>query len=287
MRNNAKKEKSNLMRSAKKNIRFFYSCFSTLSRDSRVIFLLVSAFFILPSAFLWAQSPAWWYSRGVIGTNSQANDYAPLTQGQLKWIATNAFNEMEVCFGAGTSVASVVSGFSNANNFRLSNRGHLKYVVQPFYDRLYEMNLTNTFPANMPGYYPWGNAAQTNDYAIANIGQAKYVFSFDSAKDSDGDGISDWQEAEYGTNPYNPDSDGDGLSDSYELAHNTDPLDADDCDQEALTSQVEEARQRIIQHWLLFYGSAPAFTNTPGSAADLIDLRDALNALSEKFYNVQ
>ena len=182
-------------------------------------------------------------------------------------------------------------------------------MAQPFYDRLYELALTNTFPANMPGYYPWGNAAQTNDYAIANIGQVKYVFSFDSGKDSDQDGLSDWYEVKIGTNPYNPDTDGDGLSDGWEVAHGTDPLDPDtdgdglsdgwevdhdsdptdpdDNDDDAVIGQVGEARQRIIRHWQLVNGTTPVFTNTPGSALDLIDLNNALNALSGKFYKVQ
>ncbi|MDR1949465.1 MAG: thrombospondin type 3 repeat-containing protein [Spirochaetaceae bacterium] len=38
-----------------------------------------------------------------------------------------------------------------------------------------------------------------------------------SLKDSDGDGISDSNEAALGTNPHNPDSDGNGLSDGDEV----------------------------------------------------------------------
>ena len=159
-------------------------------------------------------------------------------------------------------------------------------MVQPFYDRLYELNLTQTMPANMPGYYPWGNAQATNDYAMVNIGQAKYVFSFDSSVDTDGDGLSDWYEAELGTNPYNPDTDGDGLSDSWEVANGYDPLDESD-GPEAWTALTNTVRQRIIRHWQLYFGTAPTFNNTPGSEADLIDLRDALNALSDKFYKVE
>ncbi|MDD5676587.1 MAG: DUF6531 domain-containing protein [Kiritimatiellae bacterium] len=200
--------------------------FSVISRAIFMPFLrfLVSVFVILHSTFLFAQGPAWWYARGAVDTNLQANDYAGITCGQLKWMATNACAEIEACFGAGYNVMALVSGFSNSNNYYLANIGQVKYVVQPFYDRLYEFNLTNTFPANMPGYYPWGNSSSTNDYAAANIGQVKYVFSFDSAKDSDDDGLSDWQEVAYGTNPYDPDTDGDGLPDGWEAAHGFDPV---------------------------------------------------------------
>ncbi len=46
--------------------------------------------------------------------------------------------------------------------------------------------------------------------------------------DSDGDGLTDGQEAELGTDPFNPDTDGDGINDGDEVANGTDPLDA--CD---------------------------------------------------------
>lgn len=46
--------------------------------------------------------------------------------------------------------------------------------------------------------------------------------------DSDGDGLLDWQEAELGTDPFNPDTDGDGLSDGDEVnLYRTDPLNPD------------------------------------------------------------
>lgn len=47
------------------------------------------------------------------------------------------------------------------------------------------------------------------------------------AKDSDGDGIPDVAEEEYGTDPQNPDSDGDGLLDGYEIESGLNPLDPD------------------------------------------------------------
>lgn len=144
-----------------------------------------------------------------------------------------------------------------------------------------------------------------NDYALALIGQAKYVFSFDSAVDSDGDGLTDWDEIVHGTDPYDADSDDDGLSDGWEVEHGTDPLDPD-TDGDGLYDGWEvthgydpldgndanaaivrdSARQKIIRHWQLYYGTTLVFTNTPGSEADLIDMRNALNALSGKFYKV-
>jgi hypothetical protein len=46
--------------------------------------------------------------------------------------------------------------------------------------------------------------------------------------DTDGDGLTDEEEAERGTDPDNPDTDGDGLTDGQEVANGTDPLDPDD-----------------------------------------------------------
>ena len=46
--------------------------------------------------------------------------------------------------------------------------------------------------------------------------------------DSDGDGLTDREEVELGTNPYNPDTDGDGLTDYEEVrVYKTDPLNPD------------------------------------------------------------
>ncbi len=50
----------------------------------------------------------------------------------------------------------------------------------------------------------------------------------DCIVDSDGDGLTDGQEAELGTDPFNPDTDGDGFNDGDEVANGTDPLDS--CD---------------------------------------------------------
>jgi hypothetical protein len=46
-----------------------------------------------------------------------------------------------------------------------------------------------------------------------------------SARDSDGDGLTDAEEEFYGTDPNNPDTDGDGYTDFEEVRAGTDPLD--------------------------------------------------------------
>ena len=48
--------------------------------------------------------------------------------------------------------------------------------------------------------------------------------------DSDGDGLSDYNETNvYGTDPFLTDTDGDGCSDGFEIANNFDPLNPGDC----------------------------------------------------------
>ncbi|MDD5676706.1 MAG: hypothetical protein PHW60_01785 [Kiritimatiellae bacterium] len=115
-------------------------------------------------------------------------------------------------------------------------------------------------------------------YLVGDVMNANIVLA---DPDSDGDGLPDWLEMIYGTDPYDTDTDGDGLSDKWEIDHGFDPLDENDANASIVR---EAARQKITRHWMLFYGSVPVFTNTPGSQADLIDMRDALNALSGKFY---
>lgn len=76
------------------------------------------------------------------------------------------------------------------NDFAPVNLGLLKNVAKPFYDRLISVR----FSPN----YPWTNAsASPDDYALANIGQVKQLFSFDlraidPLDDTDQNGLPDW-----------------------------------------------------------------------------------------------
>jgi len=156
-----------------------------------------------------ATGPAWWVARDVLNLDAVPNDFAAVNQGQLKWVASNACEELETQLpgGTGSNIWALISSFSNSNNFRPVNLGQLKYVAKPFYDRLIEAGYTTN--------YPW--SGQPNDYALANIGQMKNVFSFDVSYDTDGDGIPDWWEVSQGLNPNNPD-DGSATNTSS-LAH--------------------------------------------------------------------
>ena len=156
-----------------------------------------------------AQVPAWWTNRNVIttATNAVPNDYAPVNQGQVKWLVTQMAAELDddlqYIGGAGSNVEALIASFSPTNNYLPVNLGQLKNVAKPFYDRFWVLALTNCYPVGSGRPYPWSNSTnQPNDYALANIGQAKWVFSFNTAVDSDNDGIPDIFERDIGSNPY-------------------------------------------------------------------------------------
>lgn len=173
--------------------------------------------------------PSWWISRSVLLTNAPANDYAPVNQGQLKWVATQAAVELDANLpgGAGPAVSNLVASFTTSNNFRLVNLGQLKSVAKPFYDQLIAAGYVTNYPWN-------GSANPPNDYAMANLGQLKSVFSFAVADsgDSDGDGMPDGWEAQYGLLPLDPtdawqDADGDGRTNLEEYRMGSNPRVAD------------------------------------------------------------
>ena len=124
--------------------------------------------------------PSWWTSRSVINTNAAStNDFAAANAGQLKWFATNAYDELEdnLPGGAGTNLANLIATFTLTNNYYAINQGQLKNVAKPFYDRLIDEGCCTN--------YPWttNTTADDKDFACANIGQLKKVFSFDITGD--------------------------------------------------------------------------------------------------------
>lgn len=206
---------------------------------------------LLPAGHAWSD-PAWWSQRGVVATNSAQNDYAPAASGQLKWIATNAYLELQAHLpgGAGTTIAQVVSAFSSSNNYIPVNVGQLKYVGAPFYERLITVGAATT--------YPWtATTSDDADYAPANIGQMKLVFSFDITADTDDDEMPDWWELAYGFNAVDAtdkygDRDGDGAENYKEFLFGTDPDDAD-TDNDGMTDGFE------VQY--AAWGLSPTSTN--------------------------
>jgi len=129
-----------------------------------------------------SQNPLWWTDWSVIDTNATPEDYAVANLGQLKLVAMQAYEEFEeeLPGGAGSNLTVLVDGFVNSNNYQVVNQGQLKAVAQPFYDRLWELGLTNAYPVGVTNQYPWEvSTPAPNDYSVANIGQLKYLFSFE------------------------------------------------------------------------------------------------------------
>ena len=173
-----------------------------------------------------------------------ARDYAPVNQGQLKLMATAAFDELTANLpggvgdmtgpdGTGFKLTTLINSWSklqpdgtrvpvpgkNTADFAAVNLGQLKNVALLFYDRLIEAGYTNQ--------YPWaGSPGDPMDYAMVNIGQMKYLFRFDVAYDSDKNGLPDWWEIKYfgkiGQDPQakSPAGDGYTLLQEYKMGRN-------------------------------------------------------------------
>ena len=172
-----------------------------------------------------AYAPPTWWSQGstnIFVAGAAANNYGPVNLGQLKHVATQAKKHLDVALpasgGAGPEVNAMVAAFTNdpgtptapGTNFSPVNLGQLKAVAKPFYDRLIAIgydtkaNLTAhrspSDPNPWPNNYPWDNDNRVNvseNYVPANLGQLKFVFSFE-VLDSDGDGIPDFWEIDTG-----------------------------------------------------------------------------------------
>jgi hypothetical protein len=63
--------------------------------------------------------------------------------------------------------------------------------------------------------------------------------------DSDGDGLKDWEETLWGTDPLNPDSDGDGISDGEEIRLNRNPLVKGEGEKVTISSSTSSAPETL------------------------------------------
>jgi hypothetical protein len=185
---------------------------------------------VLPA---YAPPPLWWSenaTRIVANPPVTPDNYGVANLGQLKHVAAMAKKHLDQHLatwgGAGSGVNAVVASFvqNTPDNFAPVNLGQLKAVAKPFYDRLREVGMNtnaslraNGYPASWPHDYPWdptlpinqptppgATVDKTANLAPINLSQLKMAFSFDVAKDTDGDGIPDWWETKYGLNPNNP-----------------------------------------------------------------------------------
>jgi len=213
-------------------------------------------------ARLLAAPPAWWSdstTRVLVPTGSGpiADNYAVANLGQLKHVATMAKKHLDQHLatwgGAGPGVNAVVAGFAvgTPDNYAPANLGQLKAVAKPFYDRLREVGMNtnaslraNGYPGTWTHDYPWNPTVPLNqptppgqtvdkstNFAPINLGQLKLCFSFDLAKDTDGDLMPDWWENAHGLSATDDadaaaDADGDGWTNSQEYHNGGNPQDS-------------------------------------------------------------
>jgi hypothetical protein len=109
-----------------------------------------------------------------------SDDYSALNEGQLKNMATQAYNELQYRLPSsiwltpqGQALTSLITVWnpSSGDAYAVVNLGQLKTVAKPFYDVLAQAGYPNST-------YPWTGIG-ADDYSAANIGQAKHLFSFD------------------------------------------------------------------------------------------------------------
>lgn len=139
-----------------------------------------------------ADPPQWWTDQGVLNSEEPAEDAAAANQGQLMHVASRAATDFQdkIPGLVSAEIDSLISDFNDpgiyqpGNSFAAVNLGQLKYIAKPFYDVLDNNGLQAAWPAGMSsGPYPWtAETGDDEDDALANIGQLKYVFSFDLEK---------------------------------------------------------------------------------------------------------
>jgi hypothetical protein len=153
-----------------------------------------------------ATYPTWWFTNNVVvpldptneapvwpGDYPAADDYGAINQGQLKQLAAAAYDELQsLPGGTGETLDTLIKSWFQldgdgnfilvngarvpkvtavTDSFAAVNLGQLKALAQPFYDRLIAVGAASA--------YPWFGAANpADDFAMANLGQAKNLFSF-------------------------------------------------------------------------------------------------------------
>lgn len=219
--------------------------------------------FSATGTFIQLNTPLWWTDRNVIDPDAIENNHAVASLGQAKWMTSQCYAELDSSLADGLdfSLASIVPNPPAnpdaewyENQKKALNIGQLKHLSSKFYTQLNELAPQwvktqmemNGIPWEEEQIHPWNIATPVaENYALANIGQLKSVFSLKFKTDSDSDGLSDLEEyifinsntddeydnltdlTEIPSIGSGSDTDGDGLTDAQEIARNTDPTNPD------------------------------------------------------------
>lgn len=220
--------------------------------------------FLVGAASSFAAPPVWWSTgpEPVIDPSATENNMAVVNIGQAKWMVKSALKALRAKNPviAGQVEADLVEILdlsvppSPDGSWLEKQRaplliGQLKAISAPFYDRLHaadpawltlERQTNGTL--NTGTHLPWSlTTADDANKAVANVGQLKAVFAIrfetftvipGASDDTDGDGMPDLWELEYGLDPNSPDDkdldlDGDGLTNYQEYLAGTNPRSID------------------------------------------------------------
>lgn len=207
----------------------------------RLVLALATFFCMLAvSLSLYATQPAWWNSRGAVNPGATRNDYAMANEGQLKQFTQQAVKEMNAnlpAFGAGNDLNSLVAGWiadysangysaahPKPSDFQAVNVGQVKYIGGIVWNQLLAAGYTSTLPSWL--------VVTSSDSQAANLGQLKTVFDFDLTYSSTGSTLPDWWLIHnFGSvlvdgttvNP-NADPSGDGMTNYQNYENGTDPI---------------------------------------------------------------
>lgn len=209
--------------------------------------------FLLFASPLLASPPPWWNDTAngtaILVPGATPNNSGPVNQGQLKNVAKKAALYLDLSllgYGAKGRIRGLVDGFQpSSNDLSPVNLGQLKAVAKPFYTRLHNLGFNTKQSLQSHGAsgwafdYPWNpSTTKETNLVPANIGQLKWVFSFNLSGfgivDTDGDKLPDAWETTVGLDPNDPDDasdsdvDSDGIPDVWEIQWGMDPENDDE-----------------------------------------------------------
>ena len=183
-------------------------------------------------------------------TMSYIHASLPLTAGTPLWIFSDT--QQNVQFNHEDS-GLVVGGISDKRGWHLVGVGGEKDVMietvssawQWSNGRWSSLEIHNGFVKLLAGhgYFIYKEKGAMTYLSAEWVQQYFSEQDFHSAEDADGDGLTNLEEYQRGTNPINSDTDGDGIPDGWEVKYGLDPLDesdaAQDWDQDGISNLSE------------------------------------------------